>query len=90
MTISLKQLRKIIREEVGRNLHSDKTAPFNFTQYKGYEVEVAGGLQFGWSVSVKFQGKPISNIAVLPTEEEANHHARMLIDKHRINQDLSL
>lgn len=90
MKITKNRLRQIIREEVGRNLQSDKTKPFNFKDYNGYEVEVVGGLEFGWTVSVKYNGEDVANITNIPTEEEANHYARMVVDKDRIKRDLTV
>ena len=89
MIIDLKLLKKIINEEIGRNFktNGNDNKPFNFKNYEGYDVEITGMPNVGWWVEISYNKKPIGEISRFSTEEEANHFARMVIDKDRIGKD---
>ena len=89
MIIDIKLLKKLIKEEVGRNFKTvgNDNKPFNFKNYEGYDVEITGMPNVGWWVEIQYEGEPVGEIARFPTEEEANHHSRMVIDRDRIGRD---
>jgi len=83
-----KELRKLISliltEEIGRNYHTVDTNPHTFKSFSDYDININPVSDSRYAVEIFFNGKKINNHSTFKNYEEANHHARMIIDKHRI------
>ena len=90
--MSLKLLREFIREQAARGdllgakggMHTLNTEPFTFDDFEGYDVDITANVNDGYMLTVKYEGEKVSPSSVYGNYEEANHQARMIIDKHRV------
>jgi hypothetical protein len=100
MKISLKQLRKLIREssamkkmvttrvseEIGRNVHTINTSPYTFEDFKDYNIEIDGSTEGGFFLTIFFQNEKMIPSTRFNSYDDAHHHARMVIDKDRVTR----
>ena len=84
-------LRRFIREEAARigglgsrNIASLDPTPITFDELPGYDVEISPQVDTGYSLTVYHDGKKLGYTREFNDYDEANHHARMVIDKHRV------
>ena len=84
MNILRKIIRCILLKEVGRNMYTVNTNPITFQDFQDYEVEIFPNSREGFLVNVFFKGEKISEFANFKSQEEANHHARQIVDNHRV------
>ena len=80
MRITMRQLRKIIREEIGRNYHTLDNDPNTWKDYEDVHVEVHPDIgQDGWYASVKCKSDPSLSTGehLFADEQSAEHWARM-------------
>ena len=90
--MDLHLLRAFIREQVAsgdllgaRSLsRTMDTEPFTFEDYEGYDINIAADVHHGYALTVTYNEEKISPMSVYQDYEEANHQARMIIDKHRV------
>ena len=54
-------LRKIIREEIGRNFHTINNSPYTFEDFQDYDLEINGSKEGEFFLSVYFKGNKIMN-----------------------------
>lgn len=78
-------LKRFIREEIGRNYHTLDPDPITWDRFQDYEIECYPTGDGSYTVDVLFKGEKISPTAKFKNETEANHFARMIVDKHRVN-----
>lgn len=88
-------LRKFIKEQLSfaadlgnrggpAGKHSMDTEPFSYEDYDGYDVDITSDVHDGYALTVTYNGEKISPMNVYKDYAEANHQARMLIDRHRV------
>ena len=82
----LELLRKVIREEVGRNFHTINSDPYTYADFQDYDIQIDGSSERGFFLTVYFSGKKIAPTQRFGTQQEANHAARMFVDKHRVSR----
>lgn len=81
----LKLLEAFIREEIGRNYHTVNPDPITWDKFQDYEIECFPTGNGNYTVTVFFKGEQLSPTSNFKSESEANHFARMIVDKHRVN-----
>jgi hypothetical protein len=81
-------LRKIIKSmllnEFGRSLSTVNNGPISFKDFPGYSVEIYPNGRDGYFAKVSYENNDISTIANFKSQEEANHYARKVVEKHRM------
>ena len=83
--MSLKFLRKFIREEIGRNFHTINTNPYTFKDFSDYNIEITpSSTDQKYYLTVSYQGKKISHTRGYFSHSEAEHAARMIVDQDRV------
>ena len=85
MSILKKYIKALILVEMNRSLQTVNNGPYTFSSFSDYEVQInpIDGEKF--TVVVYFRENKISNMALFKNYEEAMHHSRMVIDKHRVS-----
>ena len=85
MRISIKDLRMLIREEIGRNYHSLETnPPFNFENQPGIEVSIypaEAGQTYYVEIVVEDNEDLSAPTRSFQNEEEARMFARQYVDE---------
>jgi hypothetical protein len=85
MRLSIKSLRSLIREEIGRNFHSIETnPPFNFENQPGIEVSIypaESGQTYYVEIIVMDNDNLSSPTRSFQNEEEARMFARQYVDE---------
>ena len=86
-----KLLRRFIREETARigglgsrNVATIDPTPITWDKLPGYNVEISPQVDEGYSLTVYYQGKKLGYSMKFNDYDEAMHHARMIVDKHRV------
>ena len=78
-------LRKFIREQIARNFHSIDDSSYTFDDFQDYNIEInTDGRSDRFFLDIFFQDKKIMPTATYPSNEEAVHASRMIVDKHRV------
>jgi len=92
--ISLKRLRRLIREEIGRNYHTIDNDPYSFLDYPGIEVEIYVAPEAnGWYAQVtnEFDESLDTPLRLFADEASAQSFARNKaeeINRYRLSRDL--
>jgi hypothetical protein len=88
-------LRRYIREQAARigglgsrNIFTVDDEPISWDSLPGYDVEITYGLDDTYTVDVFFKDKKLGYSRQFNNNEEANHYARSVVDKHRISNTL--
>ena len=83
-------IREFIREEAARigglgsrNLFTLDDSPITWDNLPGYSVEVSPNVDENYTLTIFFKGKKLGHTRQFTDYEEAQHHARMVVDKHR-------
>ena len=84
--MSFLTLRKFIREEIGRSFQTINPDPYTFADLPGYNVEIDGGRDGKFFLTVEYEGKPIGPTNVYLSHEDAKHASRMIIDRDRVKR----
>ncbi len=87
-------IREFIREQIAsgdllgarQSFMSKDTDPFTYEDYAGYDIDIVADVHGGFALTVKFDGEKISPMNVFKDYAEAEHKARMIIDKHRVEK----
>ena len=90
--ISIKALRRIIREEIGRNYHTIDNDPYSWKDHEGIEVELYP-TQDGYfaKVTVDFNDNLSTDLRKFSNEEEATMFARKNVEiavRHKMSKEL--
>jgi hypothetical protein len=78
MKITVQELRKLIREEIGRSFKTLNDDPFSYSDYKEVDIDIYP-VERGDSYEVKIEtqdGTISLPTRVFPSEQEATHYAR--------------
>ena len=84
--MSIDLLKKFIKEEVGRNLHTVHTHPYTFKDMGDYDIEIVPHRDGKFFLTVRLEGEKLCPTAVFLSQEDAVHASRMLIDKDRVTR----
>lgn len=89
--MSVKLLRQYIREQAARigglgsrNIFSLDDSPYTWDSTPGYDIDISPNVNGEYTLTIYYQGKKLSHSLQFNDYEEANHHARMIVDKHRV------
>jgi len=92
MNQELELLRQFIREEASRigglgsrNIFTVGDSAITWDSLPGYNVDITPNVNGEYTLTVYHQGKKIGHSSQFNDYEEANHHARMVVDKHRVS-----
>jgi len=84
-------LREFIREQAARigglgsrNIFTLDDSPITWDNLPGYSVDISPNVNGEYSLSIYFERKKLGYTRQFPSYEEAQHHARMVVDKHRV------
>ena len=86
MKLTEKQLRQIIREEIGRSFSTNADGPIPYWKTVADDVLVTvmpieAGSKYACEIEVPSNPELSSPMRYFPTEEEANHFARQYTEK---------
>jgi hypothetical protein len=85
MTSKLKTwVREILLEEIGRNYHTLDTMPNTWDTFQDFEIEYFPQGDGTYLMDISFKGKKLAPTTRFGSQEEAKHHARMIVDKYRV------
>ena len=77
-------LRKFIKEEIGRNLHTQNTDPYTFKDMGDYDIEIVPHREGKFYLTIRLNGEKIMPVSVYGSHDDAVHASRMVIDKDRV------
>ena len=77
-------VRETLREETGRNYHTLDPSPNTWDSFQDFEIEYYPQGDGTYLMDVAFKGKKLMPTSRFATQEEAKHHARMIVDKFRV------
>ena len=80
----LKLLRKLIREEIGRNYHTIDNSPYLFSEFPGYDVQISPSHKKTFIVTIFFEDKSLGHDREFNSREEAVMYARRKVERHRL------
>jgi len=84
--MSIDNLRRFIREELGKNLRSANTEPHTFDDIDGYDVQIDGFVGNGYTLTVFYYEEKIFPATRFNDREEAVSFSRQVIDKDRVKR----
>ena len=79
-------LRKFIREAIGRNYHTLDNSPHTFSDFQDYDIEIDGAVGGSFYLTVFYKQEKILPTQSFAAYSDAHHHARLVIDKDRVNR----
>lgn len=77
-------IRQIIREEIGRNYHTLDTRPNTWDTFQDFEISYYPQENGSCLLDIFYLDEPIVTSASFGSQEDAKHHARMVIDSFRV------
>ncbi len=83
-------LRKLIREildegvGVGRNMHTTDITPNTWDSFQDFDIEYYPQDDGFYLMDVSFKGKKLGPTRRFNTQADAQHQARMIVDKCRV------
>ena len=77
-------VRQVLREEIGRNYHTVDPTPNTWSSFQDFEIEYYPQADGTYLMDISFKGKKISPTSRYNSQEDARHHARMVVDKLRV------
>ena len=72
-------------EEIGRNYHTIDPDPNTWDTFDDFEIEYYPQNDGSFRMDVSFKGKSIIPTSRFGSKSDAEHHARMIVDKVRVN-----
>ena len=77
-------VRHILREEIGRNYHTVDPTPNTWDTFQDFEIEYHPQADGTYMMDISFKGKKIAPTSRYSSQDDARHHARMIVDKYRV------
>jgi len=77
-------LRKLIHEMIGRNQYTLDTMPNTWDSFQDFEIEYYPQDDGSYLMDISFKGKKLAPTSRFMSQSDAQHHARMIVDKHRV------
>lgn len=78
------RIRKIIKEEIGRNFKTIDNNPFQFDDYVDYDMEMTGNTLDGFYLTIYYKNNKVLPTTKFKDHDECKHFGRVFIDKHRV------
>ena len=75
---------ELLAEEIGRNYHTLDPTPNTWDSFQDFEIEYYPQNDGAYLMDIFFKGKQIIPTSRYPSQTEAQHYARMIIDKYRV------
>ena len=79
-------LRKFIREEIARNMHTLDDSPHTFEDFKDYDIQIDGDIEGGYYLTIFCLDKKIFPTTKFNSREDAQSHSRQVIDNDRVKR----
>ena len=84
MDIIRKYVRKVLYEEIGRNYHTIRTEPNMWDTFQDFEINYYPQGDGTYLMDIAFKGEQTAPTSRFGSQDEAKHHARMIVDKYRV------
>lgn len=78
-------IQEIIYEEIGRNYHTIDPTPNTWDSFQDFEIEYYPQDDGTCLLDVSFRNKKLLPTSRFGSKNDAEHHARMIIDKFRVD-----
>jgi len=83
-------LRRMIAEvlhegDMGHNSYTLDPTPNTWDSFQDFEIEYYPQDDGTYLMDISFKGKKLAPMSKFGTQADAQHHARMIVDKHRVN-----
>lgn len=75
---------EILQEEIGRNYHTLDPTPNTWDTFQDFEIEYFPQGDGTYLMDISFKGKKLAPTTRFGSQEDAKHHARMVVDKYRV------
>lgn len=84
--LSLRRLvRQMLREEIGRNYHTLDPTPNTWDTFQDFEINYYPQGDGTYLLDLTFKGKKLIPTTRFGSQADAQHHARMIVDKYRVD-----
>jgi len=83
---SISILRRLIREEIGRNYRTLDNTPHTFEDFQDYDIEITGTTTEGFLLDVFYKNSKLHPTQKFLTYSEAQHASRMIVDRDRVSR----
>tara|TARA_B100001123_G_C14887399_1_gene858470 strand:- start:296 stop:586 length:291 start_codon:yes stop_codon:yes gene_type:complete len=77
-------IREVLQEEIGRNYHTLDPEPNTWNNFQDFEIEYYPQADGTCLLDVSFKGKKLVPMSRFGSQSDAQHHARMIVDKYRV------
>ena len=77
-------IRRMISEEIGRNMYTIDPTPNTWDSFRDFEINYYPQDNGTCLLDVLFKNKKLVSTQRFGSQKDAEHHARMIVDKHRI------
>jgi len=77
-------VRQILREEISRNYHTIDPDPITWSSFQDFEINYYPQADGFYLMDVSYKNKKLGPTTRYKNYEEAEHHARMIVDKYRV------
>lgn len=77
-------VREILHEEIGRNYHTLDPKPNTWDSFQDFEIEYYPQADGTYLMDISFKGKKLAPTSRFGSQSDAHHHARMIVDKYRV------
>ena len=84
--MSVSDLRKFIREELGKNLRSTDTSPNTFQDLDGYDIQIDSFADGAYTLAIFYYDEKIFPATRFNNREEALSFSRQVVDKDRVKR----
>jgi len=84
--MSQDNLRKFIREEIGRNLHTIDNNPITYDDFQDYDIQIDGHPDGNYHLTIWHLEEKIYPTTVFRDLEEAENASRLVIDQDRVTR----
>jgi hypothetical protein len=75
---------EVLKEEIGRNYHSLDPTPNTWDTFQDFEIEYYPQANGTYLMDISFKDKKIIPMSRHASQSDAQHHARMVVDKYRV------
>ena len=79
-----KNLRKFIREEIARNMHTLDDSPHTFEDFVDYDIQIDGDTEGGFSLTIFYLDEKIFPTTKFNSREDAQSQSRLVVDNDRV------
>jgi hypothetical protein len=84
--MSIDDLKKFIKEELGRNLYTPGATSLTFQDYDEYDIQIDGSTEEGYFLTIFYDEDKIFPRSRFNDREEAVSFSRQVVDNDRVNR----